>query len=263
LTNHDRPSSSDRSSEQVEPLYVGYRGLSAQQRRSLMVIVPALIGLLVFIAAGIAISQRNPGDGTWDQTVVERTGVIYASPVPMLWMTESPALGGNVVLLVEEGKHGAQQRARAWDAKSVTIRATTLRRGERMMFELVAGDTAIRALPQTAESQRPEHIAGDQTTLRGEIVDAKCYFGAMKPGDGKTHKACATLCVGNGIPAVLVVAVAGIREAYLVLTPDGSQLDADTLSKIGEPVEVRGFSGMLGDMKTITVAPGSVLRTGR
>ena len=43
-------------------------------------------------------------------------------------------------------------------------------------------------------------VLADNVTLKGEIIDPKCYLGAMKPGGGKTHKACAMRCIAGGIP---------------------------------------------------------------
>jgi hypothetical protein len=45
----------------------------------------------------------------------------------------------------------------------------------------------------------PERDLGE-VMLAGEILDAKCWFGAMRPGFGKTHKACAALCARGGLP---------------------------------------------------------------
>ena len=71
-------------------------------------------------------------------------------------------------------------------------------------------------------------------TLRGEIVDSKCYLGAMKPGDQKTHKACATLCIRGGIPPVLVERLPGGGTRC---TPSRGALAAchSALSKKGSP----------------------------
>ena len=41
--------------------------------------------------------------------------------------------------------------------------------------------------------------------VKGEIVDPKCFFGVMKPGEGKPHKDCAIRCILGGIPPVLKV----------------------------------------------------------
>ena len=36
--------------------------------------------------------------------------------------------------------------------------------------------------------------------IEGEIVDIKCWLGRMKPGDGRTHRACGQFCIQGGIP---------------------------------------------------------------
>jgi len=104
-------------------------------------------------------------------------------------------------------------------------------------------------------------------TLRGEIVDAKCYLGAMKPGDGRTNKECATLCVRGGIPPMLVHQTAEGRLGYaLVAGIDGRAVGGVgepggfLLPLIAEPVEVEGelevWSGggeALGVVKVTTV----------
>lgn len=54
---------------------------------------------------------------------------------------------------------------------------------------------------------KSERVANEVTTpvtLDGELVDSKCYLGTMKPGDGKTHKSCAILCLRGGIPPLFV-----------------------------------------------------------
>ena len=35
-------------------------------------------------------------------------------------------------------------------------------------------------------------------TLRGEIVNSKCYFGVMNPGHGKVHRGCPVRCLSGG-----------------------------------------------------------------
>jgi nitrite reductase/ring-hydroxylating ferredoxin subunit len=51
----------------------------------------------------------------------------------------------------------------------------------------------------------------------GPLGDPKCFARAMKPGDGKTHKGCAVLCLRGGIPAVFVAA----DRVYLLVDEAG------------------------------------------
>jgi hypothetical protein len=75
----------------------------------------------------------------------------------------------------------------------------------------------------------------------GEIVDAKCYYGAMNPGNLKTHRACAIVCIKGGIPPVLLVRRKDDAPLYFFLTdPDGLPVNPDVLDYVAEPVEITG-----------------------
>ena len=97
-------------------------------------------------------------------------------------------------------------------------------------------------------------------SLIGEIVDSKCYLGAMKPGAGRGHKACATLCISGGIPPVLVVRGDGEGVSYLLLEDAaGRGLRGSALLAI-EPmiatrVELRGQRGRVGSWETFRLTP--------
>ncbi|MGI9432480.1 MAG: hypothetical protein ACR2PQ_09715, partial [Myxococcota bacterium] len=72
--------------------------------------------------------------------------------------------------------------------------------------------------------------------LVGEICDGKCLGGAMRPGTGLSHKACANLCVTGGVPPVFVStgAVAG-SKFFLLGDAEGGPL----------PDRFRDFSALL------------------
>lgn len=219
-------------------LYVGYRPLPAQMRRSLRVLVPGLLFTLTILAIGIAAAQRSPGSGLWRQSPVTLSGTAIAQPVPAL-LHFTAAGQSQLILLVEEGKHGAHTRLDSLHGSSITLTGTTLSRGGMTMLEIASISTADDA----SAASMPQPIwQPTLQTLTGEIVDAKCYLGAMKPGDGKAHKACATLCVRNGIPAMLVTA----EGAYVIAA--GWQAQHATF--IAEPVEV---SATLGEWGTVPV----------
>ena len=77
--------------------------------------------------------------------------------------------------------------------------------------------------------------------LAGELVDTKCYAGAMNPGEGKVHKDCGALCVLGGIPPLFVMRGAGRDPAwYIVADPQGGPLGKDSASFIGDSLELSG-----------------------
>lgn len=90
-------------------------------------------------------------------------------------------------------------------------------------------------------------------TLRGEIVDTKCYLGAMKPGRGKPHRDCASLCIRGGIPAALLVRTkSGERRLVHLLDLQGQPLGREVLDWVGEPVEATGTLRRRGDRVLLT-----------
>lgn len=222
-------------------LYVGYRPLPAQVRRSLLVLVPGVLMTLTILAVGIAAAQRSPGTGAWNQSTTTLSGIAIAQPVPAL-LHMNAAGQPRLTLLAEEGKHGAQARLAPLHGSSITLTGTTLSRGETTMLEIASASRAEGI--NTADIPTPLWQAAPQT-LTGEIVDAKCYLGAMKPGDGKAHKACATLCVTNGIPPMLVTA----DNAYLI----ASGWQPQHAAFIAEPVEVSATVGEWGTLPVINL----------
>lgn len=233
------------SLSQSDEIYVGYLPVPPGQRRFLWRLVPVILWTLCGATILWALSQPRPGRGVWvDGHIRVFRGTVLAKPYPVLFADDAGDGVPGALLLVEVGKHGGG-RAVPLDGKRVAISGWMLLRDGRRMIEMEPGDGALRvegegAGPVVTTPGGPD--AGRPVTLRGEIVDSKCFLGAMKPGDGKTHKACATLCITGGIPPMLVVPREGgeASDYYLLADPGGGPLDVAAYDRIGEPVEVRG-----------------------
>jgi hypothetical protein len=135
------------------------------------------------------------------------------------------------------------------------------------MFELEEGEAAMRVLPdaeanalsQLGRSDRK--LLAESQTLRGEIIDPKCYLGAMKPGGGKTHKACAMRCISGGIPPMLVTRDLDGRETfYLLVTENGCVANEAAYPFVGDQVEMTGRLQQQDDMLVLAVSPNSIRR---
>jgi len=99
----------------------------------------------------------------------------------------------------------------------------------------------------------PQVLAA-HVTLKGEIIDPKCYLGAMKPGGGKTHKACAMLCISGGVPPMLVTRDANEQETFYLLTTDqGGVANELVLPFVGDRVEVAGRLEEHGDLLLLRI----------
>ena len=224
-----------------EEFYVGYLPTPPRLKRFVWACVIAILLAAAGIGAVGAARQRDPGNGTWNLDRSDAIdGTFLASPYPMLVTPQA------LILLVGDGKHGATSAADL-DGRAVRVTGHRIERGNLKLIEvekIEATGAAPLALPARSWAR--------QVTLRGEIVDPKCFGGAMKPGDGKPHKACATLCLRGGIPPVFVSRnPAGQIDTYVLVDEDDRALTGPTLEAIipyvADEVEVTGQLWRIGE----------------
>ncbi|MFN0080953.1 MAG: Rieske 2Fe-2S domain-containing protein [Ferruginibacter sp.] len=77
-------------------------------------------------------------------------------------------------------------------------------------------------------------------TFTGQIIDPKCYFGAMNPGEGKPHLSCAARCISGGIMPVLKYQVNNQNKYAVLVGVNGEKINNEVLNFIGVPVEIKG-----------------------
>lgn len=259
------------ASRSTDAFYVGYLPLPRAHRRFLQVALPVTFMLMIASAVVLATRDRPWGDGVWETGAATAfDGRLRLSPYPMLDVDDD--LGTTSFLLVEMGKLGTQDRFtgdRAVPANTAaTVWGRELRRDGRRMIEIdddvPAGSGVILSATQPITAGGGPAFGGESVILTGEILDSKCYLGAMKPGRGRGHKACATLCVTGGIPPMLVVTGEGGSQAYMLLTnPRGEGLRGDELAPIlphiGEPVRITGRPGQVGSWRLLAIDPYSAI----
>lgn len=242
--------------------YVPYLPVPARQRRFLRFLAPGVLWLFVGAAVLAAYSQSAPGPGVWE-TGVARTfqGTIHALPYPALFTNDRGDGTPGMLLLVEMGKHGGARRAASFDRASVDVSGWPVHREGRWMLELEPGEMGIQRSKRSRPGPDLATRALGEVTLRGEIVDSKCFLGAMKPGDGKTHKECATLCIMGGIPPVLVTRdAAGSPTFYLLLDEAGGPLSPDVYPLIADAVQVTGTLVRVGETLLLRARASEIRR---
>ena len=239
------------TSQKDDPFYVGYLALPGLHRRWLRVAVPLILWMMVFAGFGMLWVQRAPGGGTWETgQPITRDGVLIASPYAMLIED-----GGRVTMLTEMGKRGARESASAFAGGRVRVEGYRIERDGREIIELSPDDDAVVRVGDR-NARGAGIAAGDARaiTIRGEILDAKCYLGAMRPGDGLGHRACAMLCIRGGIPAMLYSARAdGTRAYHLLLDASGGRVDEQLIVRAGVPVVVHGRETRIGDLDVLLI----------
>ncbi|MBY0421929.1 MAG: hypothetical protein K2Q06_06460, partial [Parvularculaceae bacterium] len=175
---------------ETEP-FIGWAKAPAIDRRFLLAATPfALLGA-AGAGFGLAGAQNDPGAGEWRTGgTTEIKGVLAARPYPMLYVADAAAPGGvRTVLLVAEGKCTEQLKLADEVGKPVSARGHLIRRGARTMLEVpIALDRWLEDAPGLVVAP-PQPEALGRARLAGEIRDSKCFFGVMRPGRGKTHKA--------------------------------------------------------------------------
>jgi len=234
-----------------DDFFVGYLPTTASLSRWLRRWSFATLIAAFAMAVAIASRQRDPGDGAWDtEHVVTLNGTIMERPYPMLALSgDGP--NQDVVLLVSTGKFGASNRVRGLHGKQAQVRGYRLQRGNRTLLELSDADDVIKTI---GEGSTPSAIQPlNSIELSGEIVDPKCFAGAMKPGIGKTHKACAALCLRGGIPPMFLTE----HDSYLLVNSSAAPLDgqnlADAIAYVGQPVTLHGRLAQLGNLPILLV----------
>lgn len=259
--------------EGLDEFFVGYLPVPVRLARFARGVAGvALVGLAA-VAGALASVQRPLGQGqfAWD-TESEFCGRLQTSPVPGLWTVATAGSAGTpftgaFLPLVGEGKHGPDADLVVAGDRDVVLRGHRIERYGKQLIEVTGESSSGGKILQEPGMAPPAQVALGRQLLRGEIVDSKCWFGVMKPAQGKAHKDCAIRCISGGAPPAFVVRSAGTdgRERTLVLllaATDGAPLGPRILDRVAEPVEITGEVSRLGDQWVLSTDPATIHRIG-
>jgi hypothetical protein len=208
--------------------FVGYLPMPGGLKMVVRRVVIALGGLAVAAAAVLVAGQRPfPASNFEFQQYREFKGALITEPYPALLIPGQ----GLPWLLVGPGKHGVGD-LREFNGREVRLRGERIFRGEDHVLELQPG--SLTAGEAAGSLLALDDLGTVQWT--GEIVDSKCFFGVMNPGNGKVHRDCAARCIGGGIPPVFLVRDASGRSMTVLLGRWHQQM----LDHVAEPVTIRG-----------------------
>lgn len=242
-----------------DPFFVGW-GKIPQDLKIFM--ISLTIGLvLVFAAASYVISstQDDPGDAAF-MGLSWAVGVLQADPYPVLHVISSDRYApGTAILLSGGGKRGTVRRAAGLDGQVVRISGATMARGDLNGMQLRGGKNGLRADPtvKAGFSVRVEHLG--RWKLTGEICDGKCLGGAMRPGRGLAHKACANLCLLGGVPPVFVSSAPVEGSEYLLIADaQGNAVTDKVLDFTATWVEIEGEIERRGDLLVFRITPETI-----
>jgi len=249
------------------PFYVGYLPVPPGLRIFLLSVAAGFVGMFAALALAIGAAQDDPGPGQflWGAGAQTVTGTVEAKPYPLLHVTEGskriPA--GRTIMLSNPGKNGVQRRLDQYDGQVVTLRGIALKRGDIDFLQLGGGKAAIKPGAAGAAPVLPEPQPLGRWRLKGEMCDGKCLAGAMRPGRGLSHRACANLCLIGGIPPVFVSsAPVDEQNFFLMADKDGNPLPDRYLDHVAMFVSLDGEVERRGsllifkvDLDTLKVLP--------
>jgi len=203
--------------------------------------------LLIFDQPPFAVSKFEYGEYR------EYSGVIEEWPCPILRTSDAG------FLLVAPGKHGLAGSVRGFEGKSIRLKGSLIERGSDRMLEVVPGSMTETSLVRVQSTTGPIDLGS--VTLRGEIVDSKCYLGVMNPGSGKVHRDCAARCISGGAPPAFIASDAsGESRTLLLVGPDGRALNREVLPFVAEPLESPGELVRSGSTLVLKADPAQFRR---
>lgn len=243
-----------------ETFFVGYvDGVATSTRRHLARWI-ALALLVVVTAGGAAAALQNESRaGLFEFGVVRSfAGWVDHTPHPVLVVPHTDGSADTSrYLLTAFGKSGADHLFDADDANAwYTFDGTLVLRDGHTMVEVAAGTVRATAPPEGRLRPASETVDLGTVTLRGEIVDSKCFLGVMKPGNAKSHRACAVRCISGGVPPVLLVRdTRGYATYYLLVDEDGGAINERVLALVALPVSITGELERHGDLFVLRADP--------
>ena len=252
------------SAPEKDGFFIGWAGkLPGGLGRFLVLVAGMFVAGLAGAAFAIGITQDDPGDGAfrfdWGRQTI--TGILQAEPYPVVHVTDSDRYpAGHAIMLSGQGKRGVQDRAAPLDGQLVVVSGVMLNRGPLDMLQLRGGDqglVAAEAVTDAADPPAPEPLG--RWRLTGEICDGKCYAGAMRPGQGLAHRACANLCLVGGVPPVFVATDTVDGQAFFLLAgPDGGPVTDAILDHTALLVAVEGEIERRGDLLVFRIDPATL-----
>jgi hypothetical protein len=204
------------------------------------------------LALGVAVDDPGDGDFAWQLGTQRLVGVVEPGPYPVLRLPpDATHPAPRTIMLVAAGKHGAQAAAAPHAAGAVTASGVVIKRGPLAMLQL---DGELEPLADAPAFTPAPPVPLGRWRLAGEICDGKCYAGAMRPGRGLAHKACANLCLLGGVPPVFVSSGAVEGTSFFLLTAeDGGPLPDRVRNLVALGIELEGLIVRFDDLLVFQV----------
>jgi hypothetical protein len=244
-----------------KPFFIGFVDAPKELRPFLLTVAALLVVAFAGLALAIGSTQDEPADASfrfdWGPQTVK--GVLENDPYPILHVTEGSEHvdAGTTIMLSGVGKNGVQGRSADLEGRLVQATGIMLKRGALDMMQV--GGQADRLMAIDGEADAVDSEALGTWRLAGEICDGKCLAGAMRPGRGLSHKACANLCLVGGVPPVFVSSSPLEGSEFLLIGgADGGPMPDVLLDQVATYVEIEGEVERRGSLLVLKADPATL-----
>jgi hypothetical protein len=133
-----------------------------------------------------------------------------------------------------------QLQQQSLNNKGIKLQGKLIYFDGKLAMELSEGAAAFKGFT-TLQNQPTITQSLGEATLRGEILDPKCYLGVMRPGEGKPHRSCAIRCIEGGIPPFFkVVTKEDAHQYFFVLDANGNPVNDKVAKYVADEVQLCG-----------------------
>ncbi len=281
----------DESKNAVNDFFIGW----STNNKKVVFTASKIVAMLLsgfFILTAIVLTNQQKRISTFQinyEQVKEMQGWLTNMPVPMLTIIEGKDVNGNPlyksILLVDafkKGAGGAVQKVLAGEQKKYVTLAGYLSNnyiscggGDKdssydclsLCTQCITGTTQFplmeieNGIYSFKASAAPFDLPGAaiskkiDTVITGEIIDPKCYFGAMNPGHGTPHLSCAVRCISGGIMPMVKYSISGKENYAILLGENGEPINNKVLDVIGRSLQITGGLASLNNWQVLYINP--------
>ena len=251
-----------------DEFYIGYqqrapKGVSKFVKPTIVVLL-LVVGTLAWM---LGVNQKGFINSTYEYyQQTEISGLLIREPVPAIQVFLENDHKGTPLLqtipIVQFGKIGGMELADEYSGSWVEAKGFLIYYDGKALLEISdPQDIKISSdSPPTKMTSLEQVQYGSETSITGEILDAKCFFGVMKPGHGKPHRSCAIRCISGGIPAVFYTKNDQGNTTYKMLVLESGST-RDLADFVGEQVEITGTAGAFYDWEVLKIKDTSYIRS--
>jgi hypothetical protein len=252
-----------------DEFYIGY--VPKAPDKISKIVRTSIFGMLsigIIVAALLVYHQKKFSTANFEYGVnTTLEGYIFAEPFNHLLVSLGKDIHGKelyqTILLVGEGKAGADSiinvisaRAGKIEGLKVSLTGYLLYGNGKALMQVNAVSNMKIQFSEERISVPPQMVSLRDTVVTGEIVDPKCYFGVMKPGEGKAHRSCAIRCIAGGIPP----AFNGYSDYFLLMNEQNEVLHSEVINIVGDRLSLTGKVTEWNDWKILQVESDQIAK---